>query len=227
MAQEATHTVDHPLDPLSPDEIEAAYEILTDDREVGDSSLCIKIELAEPTKEALAAHDDGGDPPERRALIVLRDGESRKTIEAVVSLDEGAVDSCEHVEGAQPSIAIEEFIACEEAVKEGAEWQAALERRGVEHTDRVMIDPWSVGHEFVPEDVDRSKRLAHGLTFLRPSEDAGDEGYAKPVTGVHTFVDLDRMEVLKVVDYGPPDEDQPLPPRGWPTGRTTSSIARA
>ncbi|WP_293032302.1 primary-amine oxidase [Natronococcus sp.] len=214
MTPEHTAAADHPLDPLSPDEIESAYGILTGERELGDSSLCIKIELAEPPKDALAAYDDGGDVPDRRARIVIRDGNERRTIEAVVSLDEDAVVSWEHVEGAQPSIAIEEFIACEETVKENEEWRAALERRGIENTDRAMVDPWSVGHEFVPEDVDRSKRLAHGLTFLRPSEDDGDEGYAKPVTGVHTFVDLDRMEVVKVVDYGPPDEDDPLPPEG-------------
>ncbi|MDG5761289.1 primary-amine oxidase [Natronococcus sp. A-GB1] len=215
MALEHTPAADHPLDPLSPEEIESAYEILTNERELGDSSLCIKIELAEPAKDELAAYDDdGGDVPDRRARIVIRDGAERKTIEAVVSPDDDAVVSWEHVEGAQPSIAIEEFIACEETVKENEEWQAALERRGIEHTERAMVDPWSVGHEFVPEGVDRSKRLAHGLTFLRPSEDDGDEGYAKPVTGVHTFVDLDRMEVVEVVDYGPPNDEEPLPPEG-------------
>lgn len=212
MATETISEADHPLDPLVPAEIESAYEILTDEHDVGAESLCIKIELAEPTKEALSAYDDAGDTPDRRARIVIRNSADRKTIEAVVSLDEESVVSWEHVEGAQPSIAIEEFIACEETVKANAAWQEAVERRGVENTDRAMVDPWSVGHEFIPEDVDRSKRLAHGLTYLRPSEDAGDEGYAKPLTGIHTFVDLDRMEVVKVVDYGPPDEDEPLPP---------------
>ncbi|WP_440764101.1 primary-amine oxidase [Natronorubrum sp. DTA7] len=214
MATETIPEADHPLDPLEPEAIETAYKILTDERDVGSESLCIKIELAEPSKEALAAYDDGGDVPDRRARIVVRNGSDRQTIEAVVSLEEESVVSWEHVEGAQPSIAIEEFIACEETVKANAEWQEAVERRGVENTDRAMVDPWSVGHEFVPEDVDRSKRLAHGLSFLRPSEEAGDEGYAKPLTGIHTFVDLDRMEVVKIVDYGPPDEDEPLPPNG-------------
>ncbi|MEY7851973.1 primary-amine oxidase [Natrarchaeobius sp. A-rgal3] len=212
MVSEVTSVADHPLDPLAPVEIEAGYEILADERGVGEGSLCIKIELAEPSKEALAAYDQGGDAPDRRARIVLRDGAERRTIEAVVSLEDEAVVSWERVEDAQPSIAIEEFLACEAAVKANAEWQAAVERRGVENTDRAMVDPWSAGHEFVPEDVDRSKRLAHGLTFLRPSEEDGDEGYAKPLTGIHAFVDLDRMEVLNVVDYGPPDEDEPLPP---------------
>ncbi len=211
MAESHMRAVDHPLDPLTPEEIEAAYEVLTDERDVGEASLCIKIELAEPEKEALQDYEDGGDRPDRRALLVIRNSSDGKTIEAVVSLEEESVVSLEEVDG-QPSIAIEEFIACEEAVKRNEEWQQALHDRGVENTDRAMVDPWSVGHEFVPEDVDRSKRLAHGLTFLRPSEDDGDEGYAHPVSGLHTFVDLDRMEVVSVLDYGPPDEDSPIPP---------------
>ncbi len=214
MAQEEAAVSSHPLDPLSPEEIEAAYEVLTAEEDVGEESLCIKIELAEPEKGTMRAYRDGGDAPDRRARIVIRNSSDRKTMEGLVSLDEATVLEFEHVEGAQPSIAIEEFIACEETVKANAEWREALTERGVENPDRAMVDPWSVGHEFIPEDVDRSKRLAHGLTFLRPDEESGDEGYAKPVTGLHTFVDLDRMEVVKVLDYGPPDEDDPFPPEG-------------
>jgi primary-amine oxidase len=212
MAQDQTLASRHPLDPLTPDEIETAYEILTTEYDIGEESLCIKIELAEPQKDVLETYDKGGDRPARQARIVVRNSSDRMTIEAVVSLDESTVVSWEHVEGVQPSIAIEEFVACEETVKANDEWQAALKQRGVEHTDRGMVDPWAAGHEFIPEDVDRSKRLAHGITYLRPSEEDGDEGYARPVTGLHTFVDLDRMEVVKVVDYGPPDEDNPFPP---------------
>lgn len=212
--QSDTRSASHPLDPLTPDEIEAAYETLTDEYDIGDESLCIKIELAEPPKDAREAYANGDDRPERRARIVVRNSTDRKTIEAVVSLDERSVTSWEHIEGVQPSIAIEEFLACEATVKEHEDWREALRRRGVENPDRGMVDPWSAGHEFIPEDVDRSKRLAHGLTYLRPSEDTGDEGYARPVSGLHVFVDLDRMEVVKVADYGPPDEDAPFPPEG-------------
>ena len=202
----------HPLDPLYPEEIEQAHEILTSEYELGDETLIIKIELEEPSKDELAQYEHENIEPHRKVRILMRNGNSRETIRILVSLDEETVLSREILEDAQPSIAIEEFIACEQTVKENEEWQRALERRGVENTDRGMVDPWSVGHEFIPEDVDRSKRLAHGLTYLRPSEDSGDEGYAKPVTGLHTYVDLDRMEVEKVVDYGPPDEDDPFPP---------------
>ncbi|SIR88866.1 primary-amine oxidase [Haladaptatus litoreus] len=204
----------NPFEPLKPEEIETAYEILTTEYDLGEESLCIKIELSEPPKDALKADDGANKHPDRRARIVVRNSSDRKTIEAVVSLNEQSVVYWEHIEGVQPSIAIEEFIACEETVKANEEWQEALQRRGVENTDRGMVDPWSAGYDFIPKDIDRSKRLAHGLTYLRPSEDAGDEGYARPVSGLHVFVDLDCMEVVKVTDYGPPDEDEPFPPEG-------------
>ena len=212
MSGKDPEVLSHPLDPLSPEEVGTAYSILTSQEDIGEDSLCIKVELKEPLKDTLQAYESGGDIPERRARIVVRNSADRKTIEAIVSLDREAVTEFEHVEGAQPSLAIEEFLACEETVKANTEWREALRERGVENPDRAMVDPWSAGHEFIPEDIDRSKRLAHGLTFLRPDEESGDEGYATPVTGLHTFVDLDRMKVLKVVDYGPPDEDEPFPP---------------
>lgn len=201
----------HPLDPLKVEEIEKASTLLHEEHELGESTLVIKIELDEPSKDALRSHERGEEAPPRRARAVIRDGAARETIEAVVSLTEGMVLRHEVIKGVQPSIAIEEFIACEQTVKTNEEWRGALRERGVENTDRGMVDPWSAGHEFIPPSVDRSKRIVHGLTYLRPDEESGDEGYAKPVTGLYTFVDLDRMEVVEIVDYGPPDKDNPLP----------------
>lgn len=212
MATEARQQADHPLDPLTPGEIETAGELLRDHEGLGERSRIVKIVLKEPAKAVLREYEENGVDVEREAKSVIRDSAERKTYEAVVSLDDEEVTALEHVEGAQPSIAIEEFIECEQTVMANEEWQDALHRRGVEDTDRAMVDPWSAGYDFVPEHIDRSRRLAHGLTYVRPSPEDGDEGYAKPVTGLHAYVDLDAMEVVDVVDHGPPDEDNPLPP---------------
>jgi primary-amine oxidase len=212
MATEAKPQVDNPLDPLVPEEIETAGELLRSASEFTDDARIVKIELNEPSKEALSEYEENGTEIEREAFAVIRDSPERKTYEAIVSLDEEEITDVEHIEGAQPSIAIEEFIECEQTVKANEEWQAALEDRGVENTDRAMVDPWSVGYDFIPEDIDRDRRMAHGLTYLRPSEEDGDEGYAKPVHGLHVFFDLDMMEVIEVVDDGPPDEDNIFPP---------------
>ena len=214
MAIESNIRVDHPLDPLHPAEINTAGDLLSEADEFTDGARIVKIELNEPPKEALTAYEEDDEAIEREAFAVIRDSPERKTYEAVVSLEEEEITDVEHIEGAQPSIAIEEFIECEQTVKANEEWQAALEDRDVENTDRAMVDPWSVGYDFIPEHIDRDRRMAHGLTYLRPSEDTGDEGYAKPVHGLHVFFDLDEMEVIEVVDDGPPDEDNVFPPEG-------------
>ncbi|WP_010612233.1 primary-amine oxidase, partial [Halococcus hamelinensis] len=212
MVQGQRSSEHHPLDPLTGEEIDGAVSILTGEKAIGEESRYIKIELSEPSKEALAAYENENQEPERKARIVIRDSSDRKTVEAIVSLTEDSVDSWNHMEGVQPSLTIEEFVACEETVKSNEEWRDALRERGVEDPGLGMVDPWAAGYEFIPEDVDRSKRLAHGLTYLRSSGEDGDEGYSRPVTGLHTFVDLDRMDVVKVVDYGPPDDNSPFPP---------------
>jgi len=53
MATEAKKVVNHPLDPLLPDEIETAGELLRDSPEFTDNARMVKIELNEPSKEAL------------------------------------------------------------------------------------------------------------------------------------------------------------------------------
>lgn len=211
-SNEQTMSAPHPLRPLTEREIERASRVLDDNERIGDASRIVKIELDEPSKEALRAYETDGASVAREAFVVVRDSTAKETYEAVVSLDEGVIASWEHVEGAQPSIAIEEFLECEATVKENPEWQEAVRKRGVENTDLAMVDPWSVGWDFIPEGIDRSRRLAHGMTYVRTAEDEGDEGYARPITGLHTFVDLDEMEVVEIVDNGPPDDEQPLPP---------------
>ena len=55
-------------------------------------------------------------------------------------------------EGAQPSIMVEEFLACEEIVRQDPRWQEAMRKRGVTDFSLVMIDPWASGYSG-PEDT--------------------------------------------------------------------------
>ena len=63
-----------------------------------------------------------------------------------MNITEGRVTLWRHVEGAQPSIMLEEFFACQEAVKAHPDFQAALARRGITNLDLVYVDPWSAGN---------------------------------------------------------------------------------
>lgn len=195
-----SYPIDHPIDPLTRGEINDAREILKSEQDIDPATRYVKIVLDEPSKDELADYDDTGAFPTRRAFIILRDPVEKMTYEAVVSLDDVELLSWEHVEGAQPSITLEEFEKCEETVKKNEEWREAVAKRGVENFDLAIVDPWSVGYHLIPDDIDTDRRLSHAMSFIRTSEE--DNGYARPLDGVHVWVDLDDMEVVKVLDNG-------------------------
>lgn len=206
MATELQEEVDHPLDPLVESEIETGVEILQSEADFSDASRIVKIVLKEPSKDTLQEYERGNqDDIEREANVIVRDSEERKTYEGVISLDDETLTSWEHIPGVQPSITLEEFDECEETVKNNSEWQEAAAKRGVENFDLAIVDPWSAGHHLVPDGIDRDQRLSRALSWIRTSEE--NNGYARPLSGIHTFVDLDKMEVVEVVDTGVKEED--------------------
>lgn len=170
------------------------------ERSIDDRSRYIKTVLDEPSKESLSTFESDGKRPERQAFIVLRDRNEKRTYEAAVSLDAEKVVDWKHVPDVQPSITLAEFEECEETVKHNTEWREAAAKRGVEDFDLTIVDPWSAGHHLVPDDVDTERRLAHGMSWVRTSKE--DNGYARPLDGLHVWVDLDEMEVVKLLDRG-------------------------
>jgi primary-amine oxidase len=193
----------HPLDPLTGAEIERAWEIVRTQQALGPRVRVIFVMLHEPDKKAVLAHRPG-DAVERAAFVVLADGASGKTWEAVVSLSQGRVVSCEHIPGAQAAIVLDEFFECEAAVRADPRWQEAMRKRGVTDMSLAMVDPWSAGNFGFPEDEGR--RLVRALTWVRRHPE--DNGYARPVANLLTVVDLSEMKVVRVEDGGV----VPLPP---------------
>jgi primary-amine oxidase len=192
-------TARHPLDPLTPAEIEAATATLKQVRGLGSSARFVYVTLHEPPKERVLSFREG-DPIDREASVLLRDREQRRTFEAVVSVSGGEVRSWRELSGIQPPIMFEEFLAVEEAVKKDPRWQEALRRRGVTDFDNVMIDPWSLGYNG-PEDAADRGRLIRPLTWIR-RKGPDDNGYGHPVEGLVLRFDLDRMEVVDIEDHG-------------------------
>ena len=84
-----------------------------------------------------------------------------------------------------------------------------------------MVDAWSAGHYGNEPAEDRGKRLVRALSWVR--SDPRDNGYARPIEGLVTVIDLNRKEVVRVEDYGV----VPLPPRagqlGTPRRRRTAA----
>ncbi|MEO6957189.1 MAG: tyramine oxidase, partial [Antricoccus sp.] len=188
----------HPLEPLSEEEITQASTVTKGADQFTGSTRFVYIELAEPAKDVVAEWTAGSEW-DRRAACLLRDPKVKTTAEVTVSLSRNEVVSWRFVDGVQPPMMFEEFMACEEAVRNDSRWQDAMRKRGVEDFSLAMIDPWASGYTG-PDDDPAKVRLARPLTFMRTSE--FDNGYARPVEGLIVTVDLDTMTVIDVADHG-------------------------
>jgi len=207
MGTNSDYPVEHPLDPLAPDEVDAAREILETQEGLSEGTRYIEIVLDEPPKDDMQAYERDGDPVERQAKIVVRDKDEKETYEGVVSLDEETVVSWEHLPDAQPRMVGEEFVEVEEVVTANETFREAVRKRGAD-PDLAIVTAWSAGYDFVPEDIDRSRRLAHGVTWVKGDEsEQGANAYNRPLSGIHAWVDLDDKEVIKVVDTGVKNPD--------------------
>jgi primary-amine oxidase len=196
----------HPLRPLSAEEIARASDLIRQAPQFEPPVRFVYISLAEPPKAAVLAAGAGGAAPARLVKAVLRSPSRRATYEVVVSLDDQAVVSWLHLPGAQPSLTPDELLTAEAAVRADPRWQAAMRRRGIEDLSLPMIDPWPLGH-WGPGDDPQRGRFVRPLTWVRSGPE--DNGYARPVEGLITRVDLDSLEVVEVQDL----DDVPIPPR--------------
>jgi primary-amine oxidase len=198
----------HPLDPLSAAELEEAVRILAREKHLGDNVRLASINLIEPAKGLVEKHQPGS-PFERKALAVLLDRGKRASDEAVLDLAGKSVISVTQLpSGVQPSIMLDEFSECEQAVRRSPLFQAALHKRGVTDADLVMVEPWSAGMYGTELPEDGGLRRMRALCFVR--SEPKDNGYARPVDSIVIVVDLYKMEVLRIEDYG----SVPLPPEG-------------
>ena len=193
---EQSLSTQHPLDPLTPEEVGFVARVLKSDPRVHSRVRFISINVHEPPKSVVLGYAPG-QVWSREAQVILLDNADGAAYEAVVSVSEGRIVSFRHVPGVQPSITLDEFFECEQAVKADARFQAALRKRGITDFDHIMIDPWSAGNYGDP--VEQTYRLTRALTWIRSFPD--DNGYAHPVDGLLVLVDLNKMEVLRVDDH--------------------------
>jgi len=194
----------HPLEPLTAEEITSAVQIVRTERVLHERVRFASVTLHEPPKDVVFAFRQG-DPITRAAFLILLDNADGATYEVLVSITQGKVTSWRHVPGVQPSIMLDEFFECEQAVKASPEFQAALRKRGITDVDLLMVDPWSAGN-YGGTAEESTQRLSRAISWIRSNP--SDNGYAHPIEGVIAVVDLNKMEVVRVEDYGV----VPLPP---------------
>jgi primary-amine oxidase len=202
----STEAIKHPLDPLSAAELTAAVRILAREEHLRSSVRIVSINLAEPPKSLVEKYLPGS-PSERKVLAVLVDRGKHASYEVLVDLVAASVASVKQLpDGVQPSIMLDEFSECEQAVRRSPLFQAALRKRGVENAQLVMVEPWSAGLYGTELPEDQGLRRMRALCFVRSEEK--DNGYARPLDSMVILVDLYKMEVIRIEDY----EIAPLPP---------------
>jgi primary-amine oxidase len=193
--------ITHLLEPLTPEEITTAVALLKSERPLSGLMRFVSLTLHEPTKGEAQAFQ-AGDPVVRRAFVVLLDKSEggSNTYEVAVNITEGRVESWQAVPGVQPSVMLEEFFACEQAVKAHPAFQAALAKRGITNLDLVRVDAWSAGNYGCEEDPTRRILRTTVHTRTNPA-DVNENSYAHPVEGLHALFDLSTMEVMRIDDF--------------------------
>ncbi len=213
--------VRHPLDPLEPDEIRLAVDIVRREKKLADSVRFVTVTLNEPAKAAVLHPEASGLIP-REVFMVLLDNGTGRGYEAVVNFARQSVTRFDALPpGVQPSITLDEFVECEEAARKSPPFLEALKKRGITDPSLVMVDAWSAGHYGNEPAEDLGKRLVRALSWVR--SDPLDNGYARPIEGLVTIIDLNRKEVVRVEDFGV----VPLPPKPGNWVRTAFPKPRA
>ncbi|KAH0467641.1 hypothetical protein IEQ34_002674 [Dendrobium chrysotoxum] len=235
----------HPLDPLSAAEISVAVATVRAagaTPEVRDSMRFVEVVLLEPEKSVVALADayffppfqpsllprTKGGPvipsklPPRRARLVVYNRKSNETSIWIVELTKvyaatrgghhrGKVISSGVVPDVQPPMDAMEYAECEATVKDFPPFMEAMRKRGY------------YGNADAP-----NRRLAKPLIFCRTESDCPMEnGYARPVEGIHVLVDIQNMVVIEFEDR----KLVPLPPadplRNYTPGETRGGVDRS
>jgi primary-amine oxidase len=135
----------------------------------------------------------------RRAEVVVIDRTTGLVSEAVVNLDQGTVEAWRDAPGANPVLLFDESLNAIMATTADPRWLAALARRGITDITTVQVDPWPAGNFGHPGEEGR--RLMRCVSYIR--HHPADNGYAHPIEGLVTVVDVGTDEVIEVIDTGP------------------------
>ncbi|MDN3518216.1 hypothetical protein QWY84_11390 [Aquisalimonas lutea] len=197
LALEAHANPQHPLDPLTPEEMESAVSVIRDSGRIDPEAAQFPfINLDNPDKDYVRGFSEG-DALRRSAFVVVM--EEGAVYEAVVDLQDEAVDEWSHKPDVEPSIMLGEWMMAQELVINHPDFQAALEKRGLESTEDIFCTPLSAGNFGDPEE--------EGLRLLKvPCFDTSQSVsnlYGHPIEGLYATVDLNNEEVISVEDSGP------------------------
>lgn len=191
----AAETIGHPLDPLTTTEYSAVVSALKLGKYIDDFSLYPSITLDEPKKNDVLKWKPG-DRISRRAFVIVKNG--HRIFEARVDLSRHKVLSWKEIKGVQPGILMtEEWTFAQRIVLANPNWRDAVRERGIDDFRDVICMPHTVGNYAIADEE------GHRLVKVTCYQSRGTQIFwSKPIEGLIAIVDLDKGEVVKVIDNG-------------------------
>jgi primary-amine oxidase len=192
----------HPLDPLSSIEIARAIRVIGKSGFANQKTRVSLVTLAEPDKaEVLAWTPDK--PARRQAFSVIRNGP--EVFEATIDLVDGTLERLQPVPGIQPPIQNTEWARAQRLTKEDPRWIEAMRVRGYDDVSQIFCESLSAGFFDLAEE--RGRRLLKMPCYDQRGTKTNI--YGRPIEGLISVVDLDKGEVVRVIDEGqvPVSED--------------------
>ncbi|KAK9276175.1 hypothetical protein L1049_005706 [Liquidambar formosana] len=187
-------TPNHPLDPLTIQEINKVRAIISSYAPFSSSPAIHYVSLEEPDKSWVLSWKKGDPlPPRKATVIALLNGQSHLLL---VDLDLGRVSSHAIDEGSgYPILSMNDISVALQVAMSNADFNKSIIARGVEFSDLACITP-SAGW-YGPNEEGR--RVIRVQCF---SSQGTPNFYMRPIEGLTVTVDIDRKEVVKISDKG-------------------------
>ncbi|KAG7564354.1 Copper amine oxidase N-terminal [Arabidopsis suecica] len=187
----------HPLDPLTSHEIKRVRTILSGhDSGFGSGSAIIHaMALDEPEKQRVVRWKKGDRLPPRRAeVLAMSNGESHVL---TVDLKSGRVVSdLVNPTFGYPILTMNDIVAASQVPFKSVEFNRSIEARGIPSSDLICITP--AAGWFGPDEEGR--RVIKIQCFSKKDT---VNFYMRPIEGLYLTVDMDKLEIIKIVDNGP------------------------
>jgi len=184
----------HPMDALSPDEIEAAVTIVKANAEVGRGAYYPIIRLVEMPKSEVLAWSEG-DPISRSAEVQILSESGFQN--ATVDLSNEKLLEIETINDGRPLLSSREVFQAMGMIQADARWKEAIAKRGLADDSKVLALPFFRGYFGNEEDHD-----GHIYRMYAFYNDGQANYWGRPIGGLSAVVDLMNKKVLHVIDTG-------------------------
>lgn len=178
------------LAPLSAPELQAAVTLLKTGGHLKEQCALVSITLIEPAKDSSA-------PIPREARAVVIDHAAHLSKEVDLDLTSAGVRQVRNISNGQPLETFTEFTEAQDSVRRDPAWQQAIRMRGITNYNEVYVAVWAGGHH--PPPGPKTHRYGRAVSY-HARQQTNTQG--PPIEGIEAIVDLDRQQVVHVIDTG-------------------------